>query len=267
MDTIDTIITGNCLDVLPTIPAGSVPLAYFDPPFGIGMDYPAYDDRRPDFGLIESTLRELARALSPSGSLWVQCGQTIQAEVCVMLKRLGLHWRNTVPWHYTFGECQSGNRKFTPSWQALHWFTVHPKRFTFNVDAIRIPSARQTTHKDKRANPNGKVPDDVWFHRPQEAEAEGFFDPAGDVWHVPRVPGTAKGRKDHCCQTADLVCERIIRACSNPGDLVLDPMCGTGTAPVAAKLWGRRWLGIEKCEATAERARRRLANVTPPLFV
>jgi modification methylase len=57
-----------------------------------------------------------------------------------------------------------------------------------------------------------------------------------------------------------------ILACSKPGGVVLDPMCGTGTALEAAKLWGRRWIGIEKSEATAQKARLRLANVTPLLF-
>jgi site-specific DNA-methyltransferase (adenine-specific) len=198
------------------------------------------------------------RVLDPSGSLWVQIGGNWQAEVCVLLKRLGLHWRNTVAWHYTFGPCQA--RKFTPSWQALHWFTRDPERFTFHRQAVCVPSARQTVYNDRRARPSGKVPDDVWFLRPQQAEPEGFFDPTGDVWHVRREASTFKGRQPHSCQTPDAVVERIVRACSNPGDLVLDPMAGTGSALVAAARLGRRYLGIEKCEATADLARQRLAG-------
>jgi site-specific DNA-methyltransferase (adenine-specific) len=135
-----------------------------------------------------------------------------------------------------------------------------PERFTFNRDAVAIPSARQTTYSDKRANPKGKVPDDVWFLRPQEAEPFGFFDPAGDAWHVRREAGTFKGRVGHVCQMPDAVLERIVRATSNARDLVLDPLCGPGTTLVAAKKLGRRYLGIELCEGTADRARGRLAE-------
>ncbi len=98
MNTIDTILTGDCLAILPTLPAGVAQLAYIDPPFNIGLAYPGYDDRRPEdeyFAWLEDVFLSVRRVLSPSGSLWVQCGQTIQAEICVMLKRLGLHWRNS----------------------------------------------------------------------------------------------------------------------------------------------------------------------------
>ena len=182
-------------------------------------------------------LQAVLRVLSPSGSLWVQCGQTIQAEVFVLLKRLGMHWRNTVIWEYTFGPHQK--RKFVPSWQALHEFTVDPRQFTFNADAVRVPSARQKC-KDKRANPKGRIP--------------------GDVWKVSRICGTFRTRiKGHSCQTPLEIVENIIRACTNPGDLVLDPMAGTGSTGVAALSLGRRFVGIELCEETAEKARERLA--------
>jgi site-specific DNA-methyltransferase (adenine-specific) len=104
----------------------------------------------------------------------------------------------------------------------------------------------------------GKVPDDVWFVRPQHAEAEGYFDQATDVWHVRREAGTFKGRVGHVCQMPVAVLERIVKALSNPGDVVLDPFCGTGTTLVAARQLGRRYLGIELCEETAELTKRRL---------
>jgi hypothetical protein len=63
-----------------------------------------------------------------------------QAHVCVLLKGLAFHWRNTIVWHYTFGPAQK--RKFTPSWVAIHYFAADPRRFTFNLDAARVPSAR-----------------------------------------------------------------------------------------------------------------------------
>ena len=90
---------------------------------------------------LEARFREVGRVLSPTGSLFVAIGLRYQAEVGVLLKRLGLHWRNTICWHYTFGPGQ--RRKLTPSWVAIHWFTHDRKRFTFNADAVRISSTRQ----------------------------------------------------------------------------------------------------------------------------
>jgi hypothetical protein len=86
-----------------------------------------------------------------------------------------------------------------------------------------------------RANPAGKVPDDVWFLRPQEAEAEGFFRPDGDAWHVPRVAGAHRERQDHDHHMPVAVLERTVRSARGPGDLVLDPYAGTETTLVAAR--------------------------------
>ncbi|HKB37337.1 MAG TPA: DNA methyltransferase [Gemmataceae bacterium] len=255
------VLEGDCRAVLPTLPAGCADLVFSDIPFNQGVDYPGYKDDLPEaeyLNLQGECFVAALRELSPTGSFWVASGARYQAEVLVMLKRLGLHWRNTVVWHYTFGQNQK--QKFTPSWVALHYLVRDPRRFTFNADAVRVMSARQTDYNDKRANPKGKVPDDVWVLRPQEAEEMGLFDPTFDCWHVPRVNGTFKERVDHPCQMPQAVLERIILACTNPGDLVLDPMCGPGTTLVAARRLGRRSIGVELCPATAALARERLAR-------
>jgi site-specific DNA-methyltransferase (adenine-specific) len=265
MDT-DRIITGDCLDVLPTLPGGVVDLVATDPPFNIGRDYPGYDDNLPPdvyLAKLAAAFREVRRVLSPTGGLFVAIGWQVEAEVCLLLKGLGFRHRNTIPWHYTFGPCQ--RRKFTPSHTPILYFVMGPRRFTFNADAVRVPSARQTDYADRRANPAGKVPDDVWLLRPEEAEAEGFFRPDGDVWHVPRVAGTFKERQDHDNQMPVALLERIVRVASNPGDLVLDPYAGTGTTLVAARRLGRRYLGIELCGATADRARERVRREQGPI--
>jgi site-specific DNA-methyltransferase (adenine-specific) len=264
--TTERILTGDCLALLPTLPAGCADLVFIDPPFNIGLDYPDYDDDRPEaehLARLEQVFRAVLRVLSPAGSLWVAIGTGLQAELCVLLKRLGLHWRNTVPWHYGFGQHQE--RKLTPSWVALHYFVKDPGQFTFNRDAVWVPSARQAVYGDKRAKAGGKTPDDVWVTWPPAAEALGFFDPVGDAWHVRREAGTFKGRVDHPCQMPDAVLERIVLLCSNPGDLVLDPMCGPGSTLAAASRLGRRYLGIELCAATAALARDRLAREQPPV--
>ena len=134
---------------------------------------------------------------------------------------------------------------------------------TFNADAIRVKSARQTTYADVRANPKGKLPDDVWFLRPQEAdEAQlGLFDANGDTWNVSRVCGTFKEREGwHGCQMPVAVLNRIIQASSNAGDIVLDPFNGSGTTVVAAALLGRQYVGIDQSKEYVGYARKRLAH-------
>ena len=137
-----------------------------------------------------------------------------------------------------------------------------PARFTFNGEAVRVPSARQTTYADRRANPAGKMPDDTWVLRPQEDER--LFPPASDTWYVPRVCGTFKERTGHPCQMPEAVLERIIRVSSNPGDLVLDPFAGSGTTLATARRLGRRYLGIELSAEYAAAIRRRLEEVPIP---
>jgi DNA modification methylase len=111
--------------------------------------------------------------------------------------------------------------------------------FKFNAATVREPSARQTKFSDKWANSAGQVP--------------------RDVLEFSRVCGTFKERRSHACRTPEAVLDRIIRVASNPRDLVVDPMCGTGTTPAVAERLGRQYLGIELCEATAAIARRRLS--------
>ncbi|HVK08820.1 MAG TPA: site-specific DNA-methyltransferase [Gemmataceae bacterium] len=254
------VLQGDCVERLGHLPAGFVDLAFADPPFNIGYEYDQYDDRRAKNDYLtwsETWLAAVVRALSPTGSFFVAIGDEYVAELKVRLDAIGLTMRNWIVWHYTFGvNC---TKKFNRSHAHVLYYVVDPKRFTFNADAVRVPSARQTTYADRRANPVGKLPDDTWVLRPQEDDR--FFDAADDTWYVPRVCGTFKERGDHPCQMPLALLERIIRVASNPGDLVLDPFAGSGTTLAAAKKLGRDYLGIELSENYADRVRDRLARV------
>jgi DNA modification methylase len=254
------VLQGDCVERLARLPAGFVDLAFADPPFNIGYEYDTYDDRRAKADYLkwsETWLAAVVRALSPTGSFFVAIGDEYVAELKVRLDQLGLTMRNWIVWHYTFGvNC---TKKFNRSHAHVLYYAVDPRRFTFNADAIRVPSARQTTYADRRANPVGKLPDDTWVLRPQEDDR--FFDATDDTWYVPRVCGTFKERGDHPCQMPIALLERIIRVASNPGDLVFDPFAGSGTTLAAAKKLGRDYLGIELSENYAERVRDRLERV------
>jgi site-specific DNA-methyltransferase (adenine-specific) len=165
-----------------------------------------------------------------------------------------------VIWYYTFGvHC---TRKFCRSHAHLFHFVKNPKEFTFNNMAIRVPSARQLVYADDRAHPNGRLPDDTWFLRPQDLPDS--FKPSENTWYFPRVAGTFKERaRFHGCQMPEQLLGRIIRVCSRPDELVLDPFAGSATTLVVAKKLGRQWLGFELSEDYASRGRKRLDKVRP----
>jgi site-specific DNA-methyltransferase (adenine-specific) len=245
---------------LAELPAGCVDLAFADPPFNIGYEYDRYDDRRARIDYLawsDQWLTAVRRVLKPTASFYVAIGDEYAAELKVRLDGLGLTMRNWIVWHYTFGV--SCTRKFNRSHAHIFYYVVDPKRFRFNADAVRVPSARQTTYADRRANPLGKLPDDTWVLRPQEDGR--LFGPTDDTWYVPRICGTFKERGEHPCQMPLALLERIIKVSSNPGDLVLDPFAGSGTTLAAAKKLGRDFLGIELSDNYVGRIRDRLERV------
>jgi DNA modification methylase len=259
----DQVLTGDGLRHLAALPEASVDLAFADPPFNIGYEYDVYNDKQTRDEYLTWTERWLAavhRVLKPDGSFYVAIGDEYVAELKVRLDALGMVMRNWIVWHYTFGvNCK---RKFNRSHAHILYYVMDPKRFTFNAAAVRVPSARQTTYADRRANPIGKLPDDTWILRPQEDER--CFPADSDTWYVARVCGTFKERTDHPCQMPEAVLERIIAVSSNPGDLVLDPFAGSGTTLAAAKRLGRHYLGIELSAEYAERVRQRLDAIEAP---
>lgn len=273
---IDAVVNGDCVELMRSWPARCVDLIFADPPYNIGYAYDAYDDRREYDDYVRWTQRwigEAARLLKPSGSLYVLIGDEYAAEVRLWLRRLEqrgkLVFRSWIVWHYTFG--QNCKLKFNRSHAHLFYcvgsaakgesnWTVQPP-FTFNREAIAVPSARLTTYADRRANPSGKLPDDTWYLRPQETGGE-YFQPGCDTWYQPRLCGTFNERVEwHPCQLPEALLERVIKVSSNEGDVVFDPFVGSGTTLVVAKRLGRRWLGCELSRDYAVKAMRRIEAV------
>jgi site-specific DNA-methyltransferase (adenine-specific) len=259
---IDRVHQGDCLDLLGRMPAGSVQLAFADPPFNIGYEYDTYDDDRPADDYLAWSKRwmgEIHRVLDAAGTFWLAIGDEYAAELKLIATReLGFTCRSWVIWYYTFGvNCKY---KFSRSHAHLFHFVKDPGHCTFNLDAIRVPSARELVYGDRRANAKGRLPDDTWILRPQDLP-EGFS-AEEDTWFFPRVCGTFKERSGwHGCQMPEQLLGRIIRACSNPGDLVLDPFGGSGTTLAVAKKLGRSFLGLELSVEYAARIDARLAAI------
>jgi site-specific DNA-methyltransferase (adenine-specific) len=258
------LIPGDCIAGLQSLPAGSVDLAFADPPFNIGYGYDVYHDRREADDYLDWSrqwISEVSRVLKPDGTFWLAIGDEFAAELKVIAHRdVKLTLRSWVIWYYTFGvNC---TKKFSRSHAHLFHFVKDEKAFTFNDDAIRVPSARQLVYADTRANPQGRLPDDTWILRPQDVP-DGFT-PDQDTWFVSRVCGTFKERAGwHGCQMPEQLLGRIIRACSNEDGLVLDPFTGSGTTLVTAKKLGRRYLGFELSPDYAAQAQKRLDETNP----
>lgn len=231
---------GDCLKLFPTLPDASVDLIVTDPPYNIGVDYGqgAAADRRPDF--LEWCGRWIAesfRVLKSGGAFWLIINDEWAAELCVEAKRR-FTLRNWVKWYETFGvNCTS---KFNRTSRHCFYFAKgQPK--TFNADAVRRRSRRQDLG-DKRADPRGKILDDVWI--------------------VPRLVGNAKERlRGFPAQLPLDLVRPIIAACSNEGEVVFDLFNGSGTVGHAALESGRCYIGFELNEAYAAAAKLRLDDV------
>ncbi|HPD19303.1 MAG TPA: site-specific DNA-methyltransferase, partial [Candidatus Goldiibacteriota bacterium] len=224
---VNKVYLGDCIKIMNELPPDSVDLIFADPPFNIGIKYDKYNDNLSYdeyYKWSENWIRETYRILKKDGSIYIAIGDEFAAEINIILKRTGFYFRNWIIWYYTFGQNQ--RKKFNRAHTHILYFTKDKVQFTFNDKNIRIPSARQLIYKDKRANPIGKVPD--------------------DVWQFSRICGTFKERiENHPCQMPENLLELIIKTSSNNGNLVLDPFGGTGTTAAVAKKLKRNFITME----------------------
>lgn len=260
--------TGDCVNLLSAQKSCSVDLAFCDPPFGIDWPgYTTYDDSLKGEEYIawcETWLQEIYRVVKDYGSFWLAIGDEHVSELDVAAKSTGFYKRSHVVWYFTFGTACPNN--FARSHTHLLYFTKHKTKFTFNQDdkKLRVPSARQLVYNDKRANPKGKLPDNTWVLSPLDLDKA--FSSAEDTWLVSRICGTFKEREQRGTyqktktvpQMPVEVLNRIITACSNPGDLVIDPFLGTGTTAESALRLGRNFWGCDISKDYVAASRRRI---------
>ena len=241
---LNKIICGDCIEVLGKVRKPFADLIFADPPFNIGYKYDKYHDKQKHENYIAWTkdwMTACRKVLKPHGSFYIAIGDEYAANVKIIADELGLFMRNWLIWHYTFG--QQMKKKFARSHTHIFYFVNDKNTFTFNDYAVRVPSDRQLIYNDKRANPAGKMPDDVWSQ-------------------FPRVCGTFKERTGwHPCQMPESLLKRIIVVSSNTADCVLDPFSGSGTTVAAAYQLGRDYVGVEISQSYAEKAKKRLADL------
>ncbi len=243
---------GDCRDVLARLPQrGAVDLVFADPPFNWDVPYAEWHDGMPRAEYERFTfdwLDACIGVLAPHGALWVNIPDDTAAEAVVHLKRRGLSMINWCIWHFRFG--QHRETSFIMSKVHVLYFVMDPDRRTWNPGEILEPSDRASIYFDprtqaKESNKGLRVPMDVWY---------------GKYWG--RIQGNNKERRhQHHNQIPEAYLERVIRATSNPGDLVLDPFLGSGTTSTVARALDRRSIGVEYSAAHAESAWQRITGV------
>ena len=241
---LNKIIPGDCVEILNGASKPFADLIFADPPFNIGYKYDKYKDNHDRQKYIDWTrqwMTACCKVLKPTGSFYIAIGDDYAAYVKTIAEdKLGLFCRNWIIWHYTFG--QQMKNKFARSHTHIFYFVKDKKNFTFNDNVLRVISDRQKVYNDKRANPDGKMPDDVWNE-------------------YPRLCGTFEERTGwHPCQMPESILARIIRASTHEGDWVLDPFNGSGTTTVVAYKLLRNYTGIDISKKYVTEAEKRIKS-------
>ena len=238
-----TIIHGDVLEIMPN-ESRRPKMVFADPPDNLGVKYEGgFVDRWPTTFDYVNWLCEIAvLGAAWSNIFWLSYYWRWDFELKALmhyrkvLRRVGLDGSHVKPyvWWYTFGQHNANDNGscFRPMMRIRRpGATIYP-------DAIREPSARQRQYNDKRADPRGRVPGDVW----------------DGVWECPRVCGTFKEkRKWHKNQHPEALLERMVKLCCKPGDLVIDMFAGSGSMIRVCQRLGVNVIGYEISEEYCKR--------------
>ncbi len=225
-------------------------LTITSPPYNIGKEYEVRLPLQDYLTWCQGWMEEIYRVTKPDGAFWLNLGYLEVPDKGRAVPISYLLWDKCrffmlqeVVWHYGAGV--ASKRAFSPRNEKWIWYVKDPSKYTFNLDAVRDRNVKYPNQKKNgklKCNPLGKNP--------------------GDVWVIPKVTsGSGRAsveRTSHPAQFPLAVIQRIMIACSRPGELVMDPFVGSGTTMVAATLLSRRGLGFELNPAYCDLARKRL---------
>jgi site-specific DNA-methyltransferase (adenine-specific) len=234
---LSTIYHSDCFDALQEIKDGSVDLVFADPPYNIGKTFGTFKDSwRSDKDYADWCYLWLdlcINKLSQNGSIYVMTSTQAMPYLDLWMRdRLTILSR--IVWHYDSSGVQA-KKYYGSLYEPILHCVKNPKSYTFNSREIEVEAKTGAVRQlidYRKANPEPykttKVP--------------------GNTWYFPRVRYRMPEYEDHPSQKPEALLERIIKASSNPGDLVLDPFSGTfSTCAVSQKL-NRKSIGIEMQE-------------------
>ena len=207
-------------------------------------------------------LLEMHRILKSTGSIYLHCDPTMSHHLKIAMDAIfgESNFRNEIIWHY---------RRWTGKarlFQKLHdvvLFYSKGEDYTFNI-----------LYTDYTSGSKARKQQGV-LHRFKDGDkylvSESSIDEQGvrenDVWHIPFIPPSSKERTGYPTQKPIALLERIIKASSNEGDMILDPFCGCATTCVAAEKLNRKWAGIDVSQTAYELVKRRLNEIPKQLMV
>ncbi len=251
---------GDSLELLSALPASCLPLTVTSPPYNIGK---AYEQVR----AIDEYIRWCAdwislvhRATNPTGAFWLNLGYLSLSGRAKALPIPYLLWERVpfflmqeIVWNYGAGV--AAKHSFSPRNEKFLWYVRDSENYTFNLDDVRDPDVKYPNQRKNgklKCNPLGKNPT--------------------DVWQIPKVTSgtdrSSKERTPHPAQFPIAVVDRIVRACSSPGDVILDPFMGSGSLAEAALRAGRQAIGFEiNAEYVDLTARRLAATLAQPALL
>jgi len=259
------ILEGDSAVALADMPNESVKLIITSPPYNLGKTYEKATRLSEYLKNLTPVVDQLIRILADDGSLCWQVGNYVEKSEIFPLdifyypffKERSMKLRNRIVWYFDHG--LHASKRFSGRYEVLLWFTKSDE-YTFNLDSVRVPSKYpgKTQYKPGKdygkptGNPLGKNPSDIWKLIQHEWEQ--------GLWCIPNVKANHPEKSIHPCQFPIELVERCILALTNPGDSVLDPFSGVGSAILAALRQGRKGIGCERDEQYNQIARQRIAD-------
>ncbi|CAA7612974.1 site-specific DNA-methyltransferase [Magnetospirillum sp. SS-4] len=250
---LNTILAGDCIAMMDSLPPKSVDLVFADPPYNLQLggellrpDNSRVDgvddewDRFSDFAAYDAFtrawLKSARRVLKDDGALWVIGSYHNIFRVGAILQDLGYWMLNDIVWRKSNPMPNFKGTRFTNAHETLIWCAKSAEtRYTFNYDSMKA------------------LNDDLQMR---------------SDWTLPLCTGGERlknggGRKTHPTQKPESLLYRVVMASTRPGDVILDPFFGTGTTGAVAKKLGRNFIGCERDPEYIAAAKDRIAKVIP----
>lgn len=251
----DRIYQADAFDLLPKIDDGSVDLVVCDGPYGVTTNQWDQISNIQEFNL--KLISIFAAKLKDGGALYLfgkpDCIDFIDY-------RPFLNLRSKIVW-YQPSRLAQGRLNYTNNYDIICYFIKGDRPKIYNLDAIRVPQLVELEHRLRcervpsvtngkygktKFNGDGKNPGDVW----------------GDIKQLTYKSKELVSRDAlNTIQKPEVLIERLIKASSSEGDLVLDPFAGVGTCPVVCKRLNRHFIGIEKDQQFVSAANSRLDEI------
>lgn len=236
-------------------------LIYADPPFATGTDFGDYRDTwaAPDayLQMLYERLCLFHRLLADDGAMFLHLDWRAAPYARLMLDEIfGREgFRNEIVWAYRRWPARS--RAFQRLHDTILFYVKDPDRYTWNQQFEPLSPGTVRSHgsrKQQAVFQGKKRVNSIDTDEPSPGS------PMTDVWTISVVNARARERNGYATQKPEALLERVILAVTEPGDLVADPFCGSGTTPAVAHRLSRRWLACDIAERAIALTRDRLAS-------